>query len=73
VDGRIRIRIDGIEDVEALLLGGGLKDIILSRSGPGFQLRFVCGERDFEELQVFNIRGNEAAALTEGSRELVVA
>ncbi len=73
VDGRIRVRIDGVEDVEALLLGGGLRDIILFRSGAGFQLRFVCGKRDFEELQVFNIRGSEAVALTEGSRELVVA
>lgn len=73
VDGRIRVRVQNIQDVESLLLGGGLKDIILFRSGGGFRFRFICGDRDFEELQVFNIKGDEVQSSAEGSRELVVA
>jgi hypothetical protein len=73
VDGRIRVRIEDVAAVESLLMGGGLKDIILFRSGDGFRLRFICGERDFEELEVFKFGGNADAAHSSGAREIVVA
>lgn len=53
--GRLRIDISNIELVLAVLEGGALKDILMTRVGNGFVLTFMCREREFEDLRIFNV------------------
>lgn len=54
--GRVRISINNIDRVLSALEGGALKDILMTRSGGGFILTFMCQEREFEDLQIFNVK-----------------
>lgn len=59
--GRLRITIGNIDDVITALGGGALKDIIMTRSDGGFVLSFMCHEREFEDLRIFNVKMPEFA------------
>ena len=70
--GRVRIGIDNIEAVIGALEGGSLKDILMTRSGAGFVLTFMCQEREFEDLQIFNVKVPELASVAVGQEAALV-
>ncbi len=61
--GRVRIGIENIDVVLAALQHGSLKDILMTRAGGGFVLTFMCQEREFEDLQIFNVKVPELMSI----------